>query len=113
MDLLDLKYLLGKKGLTFTAIDRLNGLREGSCRLAVSKPHKMGEQVLAKALGIPAYEFFPERYDKNGKRYNPQPRENYNYSTGLNLTNDKVKCKNSSNFVAESEDLFKRQSLTK
>ncbi|MFL1781416.1 Helix-turn-helix domain-containing protein [Candidatus Hepatincolaceae symbiont of Richtersius coronifer] len=84
MDLIDLKYLVAKKGLSFTAIDRLNGLREGSVRLAVAKPHKAGEKALAKALGIEAKDIFPSRYDERGRRYEPQPRANYNYYSATN-----------------------------
>ncbi len=79
MELLEIKYLVAKKGLTFVEIDRINGLREGSICLAIAKPHKAGEKALSEAIGIPAHELFPERYDSKGVRYEPQPRGNYNY----------------------------------
>ncbi|MFL1781401.1 Helix-turn-helix domain-containing protein [Candidatus Hepatincolaceae symbiont of Richtersius coronifer] len=79
MDLIEIKYLVAKKGLTFVEIDRMNGLREGSICLIIAKPHKAGEKALSEALEIPAYRLFPERYDIEGKRYAPQPRGNYNY----------------------------------
>ncbi|UQY80108.1 transcriptional regulator [Candidatus Hepatincola sp. Av] len=81
MKIHEIKYFLGCKGIRFSDIDKQFALRVGTARLAVSKPHKAGEEALAKILGISVKELFPARYDELGNRYNPQPAENYIYKT--------------------------------
>lgn len=81
MKIHEIKYLLGCKGIRFSDIDKQFSLRVGTTRLAISKPHKTGEEALAKILGISLKELFPTRYDKEGNRYNPQPAKNYIYKT--------------------------------
>ncbi len=81
MKIHEIKYLLGCKGIRFSDIDKQFSLRVGTARLAVSKPHKAGEEALSIILGVTLKELFPNRYDEIGNRYNPQPSENYRYKT--------------------------------
>ena len=81
MQINEIKYLLGAKGIRFSDIDKQFSLRVGTARLAVSKPHKAGEEALASILHITLKELFPTRYDESGNRYNPQPAKNYVYKT--------------------------------
>ena len=62
--------------IKFCDIDKKYNLKVGSSRLALSKPHRCGEEALAKVLNIPLKELFPSRYDENGKRLSIQ---NYVY----------------------------------
>ena len=81
MQINEIKYLLGAKGIRFSDIDKQCSLRVGTARLAVSKPHKAGEEALSKIMGITLKDLFPSRYDDQGNRYNPQPAKNYVYKT--------------------------------
>ena len=79
MDKEKIKYILTKKGLTLADLDRRNNLKYGTCRYALHMPNAKGEVAIAKELGISLNRLFPTRYDASGKRYSPQPSDNYNY----------------------------------
>jgi lambda repressor-like predicted transcriptional regulator len=77
------RYELSKKGLSFFDVDRKHTLREGAVRLALSYPNSKVEKILAEELGVSIQDLFPKRYDKDGVRYKPQPKENYKYGSEL------------------------------
>ncbi len=81
MKIHEIKYLLGQRGIKFVDIDKQFSLRARTARQAVSKPHRAGEEALSSVLKITLKELFPNRYDNEGNRYNPQPAENYRYKT--------------------------------
>jgi len=81
MQIHEIKYLLGQKGIRFIDIDSQFSLRAGTARQAVSKPHIAGEKALSIILNIPLKDLFPSRYDADGNRLTPQPAENYRYKT--------------------------------
>lgn len=73
----DIKADLALMGLTLAAIDREHGLPEGTARDALRGPNERGEAAIASALGVRPSQLWPDRYDGDGRRHTPQPRENY------------------------------------
>jgi len=73
----EIKFLLNGKGLTFSAVDRRSGLKEGTARAAARRPHKDGEAAIAAVLGLRPVDLWPSRYRSDGVRLEPQPAANY------------------------------------
>lgn len=72
-----IKYELALRSLTLAELERRHGLYKGQCVNALARPDEAGERAIAKALGKPPQELWPERFDATGVRYVPQPSQNY------------------------------------
>ncbi|MCB1463218.1 MAG: helix-turn-helix domain-containing protein [Nitratireductor sp.] len=73
-----IKSKLALAGYTMSDIDRQYELTPGATRRCVIEPNEAAEKAIADALGEPAHELWPERYDqKTGERLSPQPFANY------------------------------------
>lgn len=73
-----IKYELDKMGLTLYALSLDAGFADlRTCSYAIAKPHKKGELVISKALGVAPHIIWPSRYNDNGIRLKPQPSYNY------------------------------------
>lgn len=106
MNTAQIKCLLIEKNLKMVDLEVQYGLRRGVISLCLITPHKKAEKVLSKALSIPAYELFPERYDKNGRRYEPQPAGNYHYKKTLFISEKSVSKESFS--IKNNQDSFER-----
>lgn len=51
-----------KQGKTLTQLALDHGLPEWACRHALDRRHKPGEQVIAKFIGVPLWELWPDRW---------------------------------------------------
>lgn len=72
-----IKYLLSEKGLTFSSVERLNGLSAYLCKNAANCANIKGETAISKALKMHPKDIWPSRYDTKGERLKPQPSKNY------------------------------------
>ncbi|MBJ7318279.1 MAG: helix-turn-helix domain-containing protein [Brevundimonas sp.] len=54
------------KGMTLTKLALDAGLPEGTCRVALIRPHTEGDRVIASFLKVPLCELWPSRYDGDG-----------------------------------------------
>jgi Ner family transcriptional regulator len=66
-----------KRGLWLKDLDKRSQLPERTCATALYRPGPRGERAIAKFLGVPAHQLWPERYDAQGRRLRPQPMRNY------------------------------------
>jgi Ner family transcriptional regulator len=64
-------------GLSLASIDRRFRLARGTAGTSLREPNEAGEAAIAAALGTEPHLLWPSRYDSEGNRYEPQPRENY------------------------------------
>ncbi|MBP2847934.1 MULTISPECIES: helix-turn-helix domain-containing protein [Dickeya] len=66
---------LHKRGTTMAAVSRAAGLNSSTLGNALNRPWPKGEQLIADALGVPAYEIWPSRYfDEQGRLIPRVPR---------------------------------------
>ncbi|QYM90465.1 helix-turn-helix domain-containing protein [Dickeya zeae] len=66
---------LHKRGTTMAAVSRAAGLNSSTLGNALNRPWPKGEQLIADALGVPAYEIWPSRYfDEQGQLIPRAPR---------------------------------------
>ncbi|WP_033577168.1 helix-turn-helix domain-containing protein [Dickeya chrysanthemi] len=66
---------LHKRGTTMAAVSRAAGLNSSTLGNALIRPWPKGEQLIAEALGVPAYEIWPSRYfDEQGQFIPRTPR---------------------------------------
>ncbi len=54
---------LGRKGLTFKGMAAESGFSASTLRAALMKPSSQANLFIAKALGIPAHELWPDWFD--------------------------------------------------
>jgi len=64
----DIKAAIRKTGITLTQLALMNGLSESACRMALCKPCKAAEYVIAAYLRVPLHELWPLRYHRDGSR---------------------------------------------
>ena len=65
------------RGLKLADVDRRYSLPKATASTTLREPNPKGEAALCDALGVEPRELFPDRYDSDGHRLNPQPLENY------------------------------------
>ena len=64
----DIKAAIRKRGTTLSDLSRAHGYNDQAARLALRNRRSYAvEAVIASALGVPAHELWPDRYDANGK----------------------------------------------
>lgn len=61
-----IKTAIRLKGMTLTKLALDNDLPEGSCRVALIRPHTEADRVIADFLSVPLSELWPSRYDESG-----------------------------------------------
>ncbi len=61
----------------FRDLDKRANLAIGTTLNAILTPHKAGEQAIAETIGVHPLTIWPSRYNRDGTRKRPQPRENY------------------------------------
>ncbi|MEI7186155.1 helix-turn-helix transcriptional regulator [Dickeya dianthicola] len=72
---------LHKRGTTMAAVSRAAGLNSSTLGNALIRPWPKGEQLIADALGVPAYEIWPSRYfDEQGQLITRTPRSRPRYT---------------------------------
>lgn len=94
-------------GIQFTDIDKKYKLPRGTSRLAVSMPHKKGEEALSDVLKKPLNFIFPKRYDENSKRLKPQPTHDYMRPVEENYTRCDLSAFSEENLRKIQLDFFK------
>lgn len=77
-----IRALLLGKGLRLTDVAALTGAPLIRVNAALREPMAEGENAIAKALGVPPAELWPERYDASGQRLHRQPIANYRGRAG-------------------------------
>ena len=66
---------LHKRGTTMAAVSRAAGLNSSTLGNTLIRPWPKGEQLIAEALVVPAYEIWPSRYfDEQGQFIPRTPR---------------------------------------
>ena len=74
----EIRFLLNRKGLTFSDVDRMYGLPKATARGTARCPNPTGELAIAECLGMSPREIWPSRYDlSTGERLKPQPSSHY------------------------------------
>ncbi|MBU9231409.1 helix-turn-helix domain-containing protein [Burkholderia multivorans] len=68
----DIKAAIRKRGKTMNDLARERGLPASTVRNALSRPVFSGEIAISEFLGIAAYELWPERWTKDGRRIRPR-----------------------------------------
>lgn len=72
-----IKSMIRRKGRTLAGLaGAKNVSRHRLCR-AMTRPDEVGEHIIATALGENPRFIWPSRYNDSGRRYKPQPSENY------------------------------------
>ncbi|NPE55498.1 helix-turn-helix domain-containing protein [Dickeya dadantii] len=72
---------LHKRGTTMAAVSRAAGLNSSTLGNTLIRPWPKGEQLIAEALGVPAYEIWPSRYfDEQGQLIPRTPRSRPRYT---------------------------------
>lgn len=61
-----IKAAIRLKGMTLTKLALDHDLPEGSCRIALIRPHTDADRVIAAFLKVPLFELWPSRYDESG-----------------------------------------------
>ena len=74
VDPLWIKYQLRRRGYTLTSLGREHGVSRHAVGLALRKPYPKMEAIIARALGLPPAELWPERYDQQGNPSRPLGR---------------------------------------
>ncbi|MFN7128955.1 MAG: helix-turn-helix domain-containing protein [Brevundimonas sp.] len=64
----DIKASVRKKGTTLTALATSNGLSPSACRKSLKVPCGRADVLIARCIGKPLHEIWPNRYDRKGKR---------------------------------------------
>ncbi|QDY99095.2 transcriptional regulator [Nitratireductor mangrovi] len=65
------------RGLKFKDIDEHFRLPTGTAWRTMREPNPKGEAALCEVLDMAPTALWPERYDADGERLNPQPLSNY------------------------------------
>jgi Ner family transcriptional regulator len=73
----EIKAAVRAKGVTLAALGQRAGISRQTMSLALDRPHKNAEAVIADFLQTPAHQIWPSRYHSNGARKRPQPSTNY------------------------------------
>lgn len=63
----DVKAAIRKKGVTLSDLSRDNEYSEAYLRNALHRPIFKAEQIIARFLGVPAQEIWPDRYNVSGE----------------------------------------------
>lgn len=69
----DIKAAIRKKGATLSSLGKRHGIERRLMSIALTRPHRAAEEVIAEFLQIPAHHIWPSRYHPDGKRLRPQP----------------------------------------
>lgn len=64
----DIKASVRKKGTTLTALAVANGLSPSACRKALKVPCPRADEAIARCIGKPLHQIWPQRYDRQGNR---------------------------------------------
>ena len=72
----EIKAALGRMGKTLASIERENNLNKNDLSVSFNRPFEKADRVLSKALGVPLYEIWPDRYDADGNRIRYIQRRN-------------------------------------
>jgi Ner family transcriptional regulator len=59
---------VARRGSTLTAISVAAGLNPAACSSTFSKCYLAADRAIAEFLGIPLFELWPDRYDRDGQR---------------------------------------------
>jgi Ner family transcriptional regulator len=63
-DRIEISAELSRRGMTLTGIARDAGLYESACRQGIIGASRAGAEAIAKALGVPFREMFPDSYTR-------------------------------------------------
>ena len=75
-----IKARLRMAGYTLADVARQEKVGAGAVRLALRQLSLSGERAIAKVMGKPLHELWPDRWTKDGKRI--RPRYRYLYEEG-------------------------------
>ena len=75
-----IKARLRMAGYTLADVAREAKVGESAVRSALRGPSKSGEQAIAKIMGKPLHELWPDRWTQDGKRIRPRYRYLYEES---------------------------------
>jgi Ner family transcriptional regulator len=57
-----------RNGLSLRALAEQNGLSKQACSVALVMPVPAADRAIAKCIGVPLHELWPDRYDAKGNR---------------------------------------------
>lgn len=67
----DIKAAVRKRGVSLSELSRLNNLSHNACNFALRRQWPRAEAVIAKFIGVPASEIWPDRYTPDGRPTGP------------------------------------------
>lgn len=73
----DIKAAIRKRGITMNELARERGLPPSTVRNALARPVFSGELAIAKFLGVPPHELWPDRWTPDGRRIRPRYADKY------------------------------------
>jgi Ner family transcriptional regulator len=65
------------KRMTLASLGRSEGVSRQQMANALVRPHRKAEELIAGFLGVSPHSIWPSRYNEDGTRKRPQPRQNY------------------------------------
>jgi len=71
----DVKAAVRKTGISLSSLGPRNGLAASTIRAAIVRPVPRGNRVIAKYLGRPVHEIWPEWFDEAGNRVTNSPKD--------------------------------------
>lgn len=87
----DIKAAVAKSGHTLSQVAEAHGLDKSTISQAMRRPCYAGEQAIAAALGLPAHQIWPGRYDSAGIPKHPRIRKQINANkVTAELQNDRA-----------------------
>lgn len=73
----DIKAAIRKDGESLASLGKKHGVSRQLLSQSLVYPHARCEAIIAAFLGVPACRIWPTRYEADGSRKKPQPRQNY------------------------------------
>lgn len=67
LDQHDIRAAIRRSGQTLTGLARAYGLEDSSCRVALLRRHRAGEQAIADHLGKSPADLWPDRYPSSSQ----------------------------------------------
>ena len=60
------------RGVSLKELAAQNGLQAAAISFALTNPHRPAERAIAKFLGVPLHELWPDRWTADGQRIRPR-----------------------------------------
>lgn len=67
-----IKAAIRMRGVSLKELAAQNGLQAAAISFALTNPHRPAERAIAKFLGVPLHELWPDRWTADGQRIRPR-----------------------------------------